>query len=643
MRRAVRRASIALAIAAVFAGFSTPASAADGLTITRADVVDGDGLIEYVLPANVATFIDPATATTLLENGTPVPEIAVTPVPSAGLEIVLVMDTSGSMNEGGAMEAAKQAATDFIESLPADVSVGVVSFADAPLLTAPLSTDRAATEAAIGSLVADGETSLYDAIVFSQQLFSGGTNDRQIVVLSDGGDTVSFNGPDAAIAVATGIRTSVVELTSSEANSQILTQLAAAGGGSMASVSDPQALGGLYAGIADDLLNRYRIRFAPGVTGDVAYTVQVATPQGVLEASTTMTVDPTATTLPTTTTVAGATTVPPATAPPTTVVVASESSPGFGLSSTALKVIGAAAVFVALLVLLLFLAAPRDKAASIDTFRRQKAGSTEHHSVVGRLADATEAAFEERRQYRTLAGDLDIAGIPLRTGEFLLVAAAGGLVFTLVLAVVLPPLLGIVVGLVASPFIARAVVRGRMEDRRRKFSDQIPDLLQTLVSSLRAGYGLPQALDVAASQVADPARTELQRVLFEVRIGRDPGEALEAMATRMNSADFNWVVAAMQINREIGGELASVLENVAETVRERQRLRRQIRVLTAEGRLSAYVLTALPILLAIFLWILNRDYFEPFKTMPGPALIVLGVVLMGVGWLWLRRIVKAQT
>jgi tight adherence protein B len=185
-------------------------------------------------------------------------------------------------------------------------------------------------------------------------------------------------------------------------------------------------------------------------------------------------------------------------------------------------------------------------------------------------------------------------------------------------------------------------VSSKANKRRRAFGEQLPDLLQMMVSSLRAGYGLPQAIDAVANQAAEPGRTELHRVLLESRIGRDPTEALQAVADRMQSRDFNWVVAAIDINREVGGELALVLDNVAETVRERHRMGRQIRTLTAEGRLSAYVLTALPLLLTLIIKLTNPNYFDPLRKSPGPTLIIVAAVLMITGWVWMRNLIKSQ-
>jgi tight adherence protein B len=110
----------------------------------------------------------------------------------------------------------------------------------------------------------------------------------------------------------------------------------------------------------------------------------------------------------------------------------------------------------------------------------------------------------------------------------------------------------------------------------------------------------------------------------------------------MQSKSFEWVVSALEINREVGGELAQVLSTVAETIRERQQLERQIQTLTAEGRMSAYILTALPLVMIAALALINPGYFEPMKSAPGPAIIISSIMLLGVGWIWMQRLIKAE-
>jgi tight adherence protein B len=199
-----------------------------------------------------------------------------------------------------------------------------------------------------------------------------------------------------------------------------------------------------------------------------------------------------------------------------------------------------------------------------------------------------------------------------------------------------------VLGFVAAPLVARSVLTIRAQRRRQAFEAQLPDVLQLMTNALRSGYALPQALDAVATQASEPARSEFERVNFEARVGVDLGESLRAMSDRMQSVSFGWVVAALDINREVGGELAKVLTTLAATIRERQQLERQIKTLTAEGRISAYVLTALPVVVGIAMALLNPGYFEPMWTSPGPQILIVALALLGVGWIWMRSMIKAD-
>lgn len=324
---------------------------------------------------------------------------------------------------------------------------------------------------------------------------------------------------------------------------------------------------------------------------------------------------------------------------PTTIAAADASA---SLGANSLLAVGLASFFVVFAVLLFFVTKPSGRQSQMLNARLTGISRPEPKSLVERLTSIGDRLVGGGDRQRALSRALDVAGIPLRTGEFVVAAGVGGAVLFLLLLVMMAFLPSLLLAIVCTPLLARWYVRRRISKRRTAFVDQLPDVLQTMVSSLRGGYGLPQALDVVANQAQEPAASEFKRVQFEARIGRDPSDALQSVADRMESTDFSWVVSAMQINREVGGELALVLENVADTIRDRQKLRRQVNVLTAEGRLSAYVITAMPIVVAGILLLTNRDYFEPFSDAPGPFLLVMALALLGAGWAWIRRLVKAE-
>jgi tight adherence protein B len=164
-----------------------------------------------------------------------------------------------------------------------------------------------------------------------------------------------------------------------------------------------------------------------------------------------------------------------------------------------------------------------------------------------------------------------------------------------------------------------------------------------LAGSLSAGYSLPQALDNVARESGGPLGQELNRALLESRLGLPLEETLEAAAQRMQSKDFHWVVMAIRINRQVGGNLAEVLTNVGNTIRERERLRRQVKALSAEGVLSAWVLGLLPVMIGLFVALTRPEYLAPMLTEPiGWIMIAIGLVLYIAGVVWMRNLVRME-
>ncbi|MEO5975047.1 MAG: type II secretion system F family protein, partial [Ilumatobacteraceae bacterium] len=175
--------------------------------------------------------------------------------------------------------------------------------------------------------------------------------------------------------------------------------------------------------------------------------------------------------------------------------------------------------------------------------------------------------------------------------------------------------------------------------RRTDFVAQLPDTLQLLGSMLRSGYGLVQALDTVANESEEPTHNLLGQVMLEVRTGRDLIESLRAVATQVDSLDFDWVVAGIEISRDVGSDLATTLDTVAETVRERENLRGQISALTAEGRLSAYVMLVLPPIVGVMSFVVNRDFAGVLFEGVGIVLLAATGFLMFVGFIWMQSII----
>lgn len=190
---------------------------------------------------------------------------------------------------------------------------------------------------------------------------------------------------------------------------------------------------------------------------------------------------------------------------------------------------------------------------------------------------------------------------------------------------------------------ARFLLERRIAKRRAAFADQLDDSLSLVASGLRAGHSLPRAMDAVSQEAESPTAEEFARILNQNRLGRDLGEALQLSADRMKSDDLAWVAQAVAIHREVGGNLSEVLDHVGETIRERNQIRRQVATLSAEGRISANVLIALPVLIAIILAVVSPTYITALITQPiGWALIGASLVLFAIGVLWLRAVVRVQ-
>jgi tight adherence protein B len=177
--------------------------------------------------------------------------------------------------------------------------------------------------------------------------------------------------------------------------------------------------------------------------------------------------------------------------------------------------------------------------------------------------------------------------------------------------------------------------------RLKAFENQLPDLLITLAAALKAGHSFKQGLQTVVDEGRPPASKELKRVLTEAQLGRPIDESLAEMAIRLGSKNFEFVITAVTIQRQVGGSLAGLIDMVADTVRQRQQFIRKVRGLTAMGRAGAYVLVGLPFVIAAAITVMNADYMAPlYYTSTGHKLILVGLTMMAIGSLLLKKIVS---
>jgi Flp pilus assembly protein TadB len=275
-------------------------------------------------------------------------------------------------------------------------------------------------------------------------------------------------------------------------------------------------------------------------------------------------------------------------------------------------------VFVAIFLagaLLIGMIRPDDRARKLAA-RIERYGSrhvaTRSERPLARIAATLVSPVLTSSTEENLAIRLDLAGIEQDPAVWVLAGIGASLVLVIVLTVLFGNvLIAVVLGALAGWLGMKFGLSFLIQRRRAKFADQLPDLLQFVAGSLRSGFSLGQGLDAAVREDTQPVAGEFSRALAESRIGADLEDALDQVADRMESADLRWTVIAIRIQRETGGNLAEVLGNTVDTMRERAMLRRHVRALSAEGRLSAYILVSLPIFIGGWLFLTRRSYLRP--------------------------------
>lgn len=237
---------------------------------------------------------------------------------------------------------------------------------------------------------------------------------------------------------------------------------------------------------------------------------------------------------------------------------------------------------------------------------------------------------------------LEQADVPLRPPEAIFFYGAGLFVVFAASFLLLAPISALLLWTIAAvtPFL---VLEFRRKRRLRKFERQLPDTLNLLAGSMRAGFSFTQGLEAVADEASEPSRRELQRVFTESRLGRPIEDSLEESANRMHSVDLLWAVMAIRIQREVGGNLAELLDTVARTMTERERLKGEILSLTAEGRMSAWVLGVFPPLFAVVLYVIQPDYMSLlFSSALGIMAVGVSAVMACFGFFWLRKIMTIE-
>ncbi|MFJ6282836.1 type II secretion system F family protein [Pseudarthrobacter oxydans] len=276
---------------------------------------------------------------------------------------------------------------------------------------------------------------------------------------------------------------------------------------------------------------------------------------------------------------------------------------------------------------------------------RRRPGVRQDRSTVSRVSQSAVSAVENVIGESGGPYNREVlynAGVKMAPADFTVGVAVASILVGAFAALLTNPLFGLLAA-AATPFLAKVVLTVRRDKRRGKFEAQLTDTIQMLIGGLRVGHSVMRSVEAAAQESDTPTSEELLRIVNETRIGKDPRLAFEDVADRMDSEDFRWISQAIQINREVGGDLAEVLDQVAGTIRERSEIKGQIRSLSAEGKMSAYVLMALPLGVAVILAFINPGYLNVFVEKPlGIAMLVGGLLMFVVGGFWMSRTVKIK-
>lgn len=614
-----------VALPLVFAEPSAAISAVGPVEVSSGFVieeVDTSGFPSILLTVGVSGGLSALEASgeqfKVFENGVERP-FEIVPIDGADdLNVVIVFDRSGSMGTRP-LRAAKDAALAFLSALPAEVAVGLVSFSTDATVDVPITQDREALNAAIEAIDSDGNTSLYDGVALATSLFDPGIERNVMVVLSDGGDNDSEITLEDAVVAVQGFTVEMIELATPESNRAALDQLAAPL--PVRSTNDPAQLEELYTSVAQRLVGRVGLRYqsavTPGTNGSI--TVRLGDQEGrSVSGEFQAPVPPT--------------TLPPTTLPEIDIVVPEVET----RDTTTERIVSFILICGGLLVSARFATDRRLK----PTRKRliPKADAARRGAGAKDVLGGIKKWIETNERQRQLVTEVAALGSKRSPGSLILNVVGGALFMGFLATLILNVIVGLLVVLLVLMF-ARSRLKSKVAARKEEFIAQLPETLSTLSSMLRTGYGLTQALDAVAEEAVEPTKTLLNRVILEVSTGRDLIEALRALASELDSLDFDWVIAGIEISRETGGDLAKTMDTVAETIRERDKLRGQIKALTAEGRISAYVMLALPPAVGAFSFVVNPEYASVFLEPIGITLLSVTGVLMTLGYFWMKGMI----
>jgi len=275
----------------------------------------------------------------------------------------------------------------------------------------------------------------------------------------------------------------------------------------------------------------------------------------------------------------------------------------------------------------------------------EQAFSAEGGSLVRQAAETSwmEREFSRMPKLRDVGRVLREAGSTVSFQSFILVSLGLGVGLGLSLGVFSRSVIGAIAGLLVGLAIPYLVMRFRAKQRVGKLEEQLPDAIDLMGRAMRAGHPLSAGFKMVADEAPEPIATEFRQVFEEQRFGLPFDDSLLSLGERVRVSDIRILITAILVHRQVGGNLAEVLDNIAALVRERFKLRRQLKVITAQGRLSGYVLAFLPVVLGIAIFILNPEYMMPiFENEIGRFMLVGAFVFQILGYMWIRKILDIE-
>jgi tight adherence protein B len=568
----------------------------------------------------------------LTENGVPVRALSIISAQKAKesqFGVVLVIDASSSM-QGEPIAAAMRAARAFAAHRNPNQQLAIVTFNGSVHVIQPLTRSSSAIRASLSRTPSlSYGTHIYDALAHSADLLTAAhAQSASIVLLSDGADVGSVAKPEVVLRRVAGkhLRVFTVGLTSGVFDPKTLEQLASRTRASYTQAASPSALTPIFDALGYQLSREYLVSYqslaGPGVRVHVRAHVD-----GFPGVAPTEYVTPS---------------LKISTAPPY-----HRSTLGRIVQSPL------AMVFVALLAAGMvgwaIVLAARQPAGTlvervgsfVSVARRAREGED---TIARRRVDllrGAEGAFERLRWWPRFKATLELADIQASATQILLLTLLGTAIVMLAFWMLLGGF-GVVLGL-GVPFVARGLVERKLSRKRRAFAEQLPDNLEVLSAALRAGHSLVGALSAVIESAPEPSHSEFRRVIAEEQLGVPLEGALGAVVERMDNRDLDQVALVARLQRETGSSAAEVIDRVIENVRARADLRRLVRTLTTQGRLSRWILTGLPVALALILPLLNRGYLDPLLHKgAGQALLVFTALLVTAGSLIIGKIVNIK-